>query len=623
MVDGELVTFPLQTHVDLVRALFNASFDAAEPFPQILSSAITRSYEQLGWNLALGRSLTSAAGVSPRYPTLGDLQRAAMEVVEGVGYGDEVKNNVRGFVAVRIGSLRLGAPGRFFESGHPLNLERLIEQNVVFEVQDVGDDNDKAFLIGTVIIRVFELLRLTRQAIGEELRHVIVLEEAHRLLRNSEPGTIAARAVEMFANLLAEVRAYGEGIVVAEQIPAKIIPDVVKNSALKVMHRLPAADDRAFVGSTMNLDEDQSAMVVALPPGRAAVHADGMDRPVLVDVDGSARELESRRTVHEPAPVTCMSPACPPMCATSPCTLETIEIASDIARDPQLELWVEVTVAGHLMGDCVPPADPEWIVRLKRLGPRPLMRCAIAQLVHRAVQRRSVGVQEFYDPAELSAHLGGVAVRTAQRGGDAVPGRAPVAGRPVSLAGRRTCAARRGRARRPRCSAPISAAVARAWARSARADMGGAASGGGASATQLRGALQRAVHRPPQPDRHRGQVAEQGCDPRGAPRVGAPPDRHRDEMVDLLSRAVRSETRESAELAMADGDDIDTSSDSGDESDGSADEAPPEESAPDEPPPDEPPPDEPPPDEPPAGEPPPDEPPAARAIREATELLSK
>lgn len=335
MVDGELVTFPLQTHVDLVRALFNASFDAAEPFPQILSSAITRSYEQLGWNLALGRSLTSAAGVSPRYPTLGDLQRAAMEVVEGVGYGDEVKNNVRGFVDVRIGSLRLGAPGRFFESGHPLNLERLIEQNVVFEVQDVGDDNDKAFLMGTVIIRVFELLRLTRQAIGEELRHVIVLEEAHRLLRNSEPGTIAARAVEMFANLLAEVRAYGEGIVVAEQIPAKIIPDVVKNSALKVMHRLPAADDRAFVGSTMNLDEDQSAMVVALPPGRAAVHADGMDRPVLVDVDGSARELESRRTVHEPAPVTCMSPACPPMCATSPCTLETIEIASDIARDPQ------------------------------------------------------------------------------------------------------------------------------------------------------------------------------------------------------------------------------------------------------------------------------------------------
>jgi DNA helicase HerA-like ATPase len=405
IVGGELVTFPLQTHVDLVRALFNASFEATEPFPQILSAAITRSYEQLGWNLALGRSLTTAPGVSPRYPTLGDLQQTAMEVVEGVGYGDEVKDNVRGFVDVRIGSLRLGAPGRFFESGHPLDLERLISQNVVFEVQDVGDDNDKAFFIGTVIIRVFELLRLTRHATGERLRHVIVLEEAHRLLRNSEPGTIAARAVEMFANLLAEVRAYGEGIVVAEQIPAKIIPDVVKNSALKVMHRLPALDDREFVGSTMNLDEEQSAMVVALPPGRAAVHTDGMDRPVLVDIDGSARELESREVAHEDVPVGCMSSACPARCATSPCVLETIEVAAEIARDPQLELWVEVTVAGHLLGDGVPSPNHEWMLRAKRLGPKPLMRCAIAQLVHRAVQRRSAGVQEFYDPRELSAHV--------------------------------------------------------------------------------------------------------------------------------------------------------------------------------------------------------------------------
>jgi len=32
--------------------------------------------------------------------------------------------------------------------------------------------------------------------------------------------------------------------VVAEQIPAKLVPDVVKNTALKVLHRLPASDDR-------------------------------------------------------------------------------------------------------------------------------------------------------------------------------------------------------------------------------------------------------------------------------------------------------------------------------------------------------------------------------------------
>ncbi len=57
---------------------------------------------------------------------------------------------------------------------------------------------------------------------GHGLRHLTVIEEAHRLLRRQEPGGAngaAAHAVEMFAGLLAEIRAYGEGLVIAEQIP--------------------------------------------------------------------------------------------------------------------------------------------------------------------------------------------------------------------------------------------------------------------------------------------------------------------------------------------------------------------------------------------------------------------
>ena len=61
--------FPLQTHADLVRALFLASFAADEPFPQVLSAAVTRVYEQAGWDLALGEPATP--GVQPRLPHAG------------------------------------------------------------------------------------------------------------------------------------------------------------------------------------------------------------------------------------------------------------------------------------------------------------------------------------------------------------------------------------------------------------------------------------------------------------------------------------------------------------------------------------------------------------------------
>ena len=53
----------------------------------------------------------------------------------------------------------------------------------------------------------------------------------------------------------------------AEQIPTKLVPDVVKNTALKIVHRLPAEDDRQLVGAAMNLSEEQSRQVVSLQPG--------------------------------------------------------------------------------------------------------------------------------------------------------------------------------------------------------------------------------------------------------------------------------------------------------------------------------------------------------------------
>ena len=234
---------------------------------------------------------------APAIPTLAQLQRAALEVIEDVGYGPELQADVRGFVNVRLHSLRVGSAGRFFEGGHPADIGELLRRNVVLAIEDVANDEDKAFLMGTLIIRLVEHLRLrARRERVDGLRHVIVIEEAHRLLRNRGDERAGSHAVELFAGMLAEIRAYGEGMVVAEQIPAKLVPDVVKNTALKIVHRLPAQDDRQVVGAAMNLDDEQSRQVVSMGPGVAAVFADGMDRPLRIRVplgEGTERVLDS------------------------------------------------------------------------------------------------------------------------------------------------------------------------------------------------------------------------------------------------------------------------------------------------------------------------------------------
>ncbi|HEY2312428.1 MAG TPA: helicase HerA-like domain-containing protein, partial [Streptosporangiaceae bacterium] len=81
--------YPVQAHIDMVRALFLAAFDAQEPFPQIMSQALQRSYEECGWDPLTGGGRADL-DVPPAVPTLARLQAAALAVIEDVGYGREL-----------------------------------------------------------------------------------------------------------------------------------------------------------------------------------------------------------------------------------------------------------------------------------------------------------------------------------------------------------------------------------------------------------------------------------------------------------------------------------------------------------------------------------------------------
>jgi uncharacterized protein len=418
--------YSVQGHIEMVRALFLAAFDATEPFPQIMSQALQRVYADCGWDPRTGRA---DLDTPPAVPTLARLHSAALAVMADVGYGRDLQADMRGFIDVRLRMLQAGPAARFLEGGHPADVGALLAGNVVVTLEGVVTDEEKAFVTGALLIRIVEHLRVrARSAVpsdgraagpAQELRHVIVLEEPHRLLRAGRSGA-AGRAVELFASLLAEIRAYGEGVVVAEQIPGRLTPDVVKNTALTVLHRLPAADDRQLVGTAMNLDERQSQQVASLPPGEAVVFAAGMDRPMRVRLPFGGDREQRPATVAEPGDSVSAglepagpsllagrrSPACSEACAAErPCTLLEIRAADVIARSPRgawLRVWAEVYVLAHLVNRPRPrvpvPLRQRWAETPERLRD-----CALATAMDQATERRSQVLRESYDPATLSA----------------------------------------------------------------------------------------------------------------------------------------------------------------------------------------------------------------------------
>jgi hypothetical protein len=292
---------PVGVHLDLLRSVFAASFGMWTPLPQVLEQCLYRIYEDRGWDIVananprLGGAGGPDADTSAAFPTLSDLTAKVEEVTRELGYEERVTADLRAALLTRLNSLRTGGKGRLLDVQRSLPMSVLLGHPTVLELEGMGDDDDKAFVMGLLFIRLIELRRAAEEQ-PQGLQHLLVIEEAHRLLarvgeRREEEGNPRGKAVETFANLLSEIRAYGQGVIVSDQVPVKLAPEVIKNTNLKVAHRVVAADDRAALAGAMAMNERQAHALATLPQGQAAVFSEGDDAPVVVQAPAAKLDI--------------------------------------------------------------------------------------------------------------------------------------------------------------------------------------------------------------------------------------------------------------------------------------------------------------------------------------------
>jgi len=300
--------FPLLTHIDLLKAVFNSAFPMYASMPYLLEEAIISVYELRGWDLAesTNRNLPADAPEADRLallPRLSDLYHQIDVIVSRKRYGAQLTQDLSAALRARLGSLLQGGKGLMLDTPRSIPLATLLETPVVLELRGIGDDDEKAFVMALLLVRLYEACR--DRPLGQGLRHLTLVEEAHRLLRHvptamsAEVANPRGKAVEMFADMLAEMRAYGEGFVIVDQMPSKLVSDVIKGSNLKIVHRLLAQDDRVAVGQAMGLTATQIDFLPRLRIGEAVVHNEDLGEACLVKIDEAEDSFAAGVSVDE------------------------------------------------------------------------------------------------------------------------------------------------------------------------------------------------------------------------------------------------------------------------------------------------------------------------------------
>ena len=273
----------LLANVATLKATLTAVFPMEAAMPSILEEAIIRAYKEKGWDINTNENyLYDApwAADSLAWPTFSHMIAQLGKVIKSKGLGTEFEEKYLGSLVARLSAMTQGIKGRMLNTPYSLDFDALLDRKVVIELDELKAPEDKALFMGLIMGRVAQAMK-QRHAKDANFRHLTLIEEAHRLLSRLDPaeGGAQKQGVEMFANLLAEVRKYGEGLIIADQIPNQLIPAVIKNTNTKIIHRLLAADDRATVGDAMGLNDDQKNFLPKLQPGEAVVYQGaGMQR---------------------------------------------------------------------------------------------------------------------------------------------------------------------------------------------------------------------------------------------------------------------------------------------------------------------------------------------------------
>ena len=266
----------LETYKSTLKTAFAAAVSMSSPLDQIFEESINNCYSDFMW---LDTYTSDDKG---KTFNISDFIKCFKETFDAIGYTGDARN------IGRAGTVRLSGLVNLFDTYSSIPIEDLLSKPTVIELAAIENSDQKALIISLILLSI--LAYVNSNYVGEGgLKNVILIEEAHVLLdenTNSGSGDAnpSAIAQSLVRRMLAEIRSYGVGLIIADQSPRKVTSDVVALTDIKVAFRIVEAADKQIIADSINMNEAQEKRLSRLRPGEAFLFFNRLEEPEEVSV---------------------------------------------------------------------------------------------------------------------------------------------------------------------------------------------------------------------------------------------------------------------------------------------------------------------------------------------------
>lgn len=283
----------MQTRCEQITALINASLPTSDILPVIMDETLytylkgkVEDFEEENME-----QLT-------QYPLLEGALPVAKQILKNRGYEPRVTDSLAAALDTRFQYLTRGKRGKILNNLTSTPYDTLFGRTCVINLSKISHAKDKALIMSIILLSLYEYrtsaytydAAYRSRAQNNRLQHLTVIEEAHHVLAKPAAATEGTGnpqqvVADLFANMLSEIRSLGEGFLIIDQVPTKLIPDVIKNTNYKICHRMTSMDDCTVMAQALALRKDQEGIIPSLEQGNVVVSSDLDDAASWIKVN--------------------------------------------------------------------------------------------------------------------------------------------------------------------------------------------------------------------------------------------------------------------------------------------------------------------------------------------------